>query len=465
MNNKKFVVSVVGMGYVGIPSAMAFASSKDVDFVYGIQRKSERSKHKCDMLNRGENPYPFDDLLGSFIKKYVEDEKFACGSDYRFINKCDAVCVCTQTPVDVCGSNIVPNYDSLKSALCSVADNIKENTIVSIESTITPGSTDGWINELISSRSGLSYEQYYLVHAPERVSPGRSLQNILQIPRCVGGVDSRSTAKGVELYSTVTKPENIIRMTAREAEFTKVAENAVRDVQIATVNQLAMYCELLGINFNNVFRGIDSLKGRYITRSLLQPGAGVGGHCLVKDGLHLEHSVNLENRWLYYGESFPSLFIAAREINDRMPLMVVQSLIGMLVKQETRSKYRVAILGWAFSPDVDDDRNTPSYHFIKFLQRYGDISGIEFDIVVHDPHVKNPSYDVKVYQDINFVLNDADVVVFMTKHNGYFGITPEYMEKACHKKPIVIDGRNVAESDEYIEKGFKYYCIGRGDLR
>ena len=149
---------------------------------------------------------------------------------------------------------------------------------------------------------------------------GRLLRNIREHDRIVGGIDEVSTRRAAELYCPVLTLGKVIPMTATAAEVTKTAENTFRDLQIAAINELALYCEAMGINVYDVRTGIDSLKGEGITRAMLWPGAGVGGHCLTKDTYHLERGVQVLGKGaLDYPAGEPSLYVLARHINDFMP--------------------------------------------------------------------------------------------------------------------------------------------------
>jgi UDP-N-acetyl-D-mannosaminuronic acid dehydrogenase len=469
-------ISVVGMGYVGVPSAVSFSLSDKIDNVYGIQRESSRSKNKINMLNNGENPFPEDREIGESLDKVIKANKFKCTSDYGVIENSDAITVCVQTPFRMVGdSDNYPDYSHVKDAIKSVAEHIQFGSLISIESTITPGSTDTWIKEDIEHISGLKASQdFYLVHAPERVAPGRSMHNIRYLSRCVGGIDKKSCIRGYELYShVVNNPEkDIILMNSTEAEVTKTAENSVRDLQIATANQLALYCESMGINFDNVFRGIDSLTGYGVTRAMLHPGAGVGGHCLVKDGLHLEYGFeNYKRGFSDIPNDFYSLFLNARSINDYMPIHMVTLTIHAMAELGKRiDDMKVAILGWAFAPNTSDDRNTPSYVYYSKMNKANEIlrkvNKRAFDLYIHDPYVKVPSYEgIDVYNDLELVLNDADIITILTRHDDYTKLEPSVLKTMCGTEhPIIVDGRNTIDPDLFTVHGFIYRGVGRGDI-
>ena len=217
--------------------------------------------------------------------------------------------------------DLLPDFSALKEGIRQVGRYLQPGMLVVLESTITPGTTDGMARELLEQESGLvAGKDFALAHAPERVMVGRLLQNIREHDRCVGGIDEVSTKRATELYTPVLTVGKVIPMTATAAEVTKTAENTFRDLQIAAINELALYCEAMGINVYDVRTGIDSLKGEGITRALLWPGAGVGGHCLTKDTYHLERGVQVLGKGsLDYPENEPSLYVLARRINDFMP--------------------------------------------------------------------------------------------------------------------------------------------------
>jgi UDP-N-acetyl-D-mannosaminuronic acid dehydrogenase len=253
-------------------------------------------------------------------------------------------------------------------------------------------------------------------------------------------------------------------MTATAAEVTKTAENAFRDLQIAAVNQLALYCEAMGINVYDVRAGVASLEGEGITRAILWPGAGVGGHCLTKDTYHLERGVQVLGRGeLDFPAGRESLYTLARGINDFMPehmLHLAESALGVVGKGLKGSK--VALLGWAFINDADDARNTPAEPFRDAALAAG------AEVAVHDPWVdpglRPPDAPPGLSRDLEGVLAGADAVVVFAGHKEYRGLLPARVrELSGSAHPAVVDGRNVVDPDAWIAVGFVYRGIGRGD--
>jgi UDP-N-acetyl-D-mannosaminuronic acid dehydrogenase len=455
-------IGVVGMGYVGIPSAVLFARCCDYDFVNGFQRNSKTSGYKISMLNSGISPLKGDEPgLEELIEDVVSKDKFRCTSDFSKIADCDAVTLTIQTPFKS-REDLIPDFTPLTEGLRNTGRYLTPGTLVVLESTVTPGTTQGIAREILEEESGLvAGEDFGLAHAPERVMVGRLLRNIREHDRIVGGINHASTKRACGLYGPVLTKGRLIPMNATAAEVTKTAENTFRDLQIAAANQLALYCEAMGINFYDVRTGVDSLKGEGITRAMLWPGAGVGGHCLTKDTYHLERGVRIvESQSLDFPEGKESLYVLAREINDFMPRhMLTLTKKGLESAGKDIRDSKIAILGWAFIPNSDDARETPSEVYYNLCIKEG------ARVNIHDPHVMNYP-GVAISQSIEEVINGTDAIAIFTGHRDYHEMTPYEVSgllNSCDGAPVIIDGRNVIDPDSWIEKGFIYRGIGRGD--
>ncbi|MDD4330976.1 MAG: nucleotide sugar dehydrogenase [Methanosarcinaceae archaeon] len=452
-------IGVLGMGYVGIPAAVLFADAPCFDKVLGFQRNSKTSGYKIDMLNSGESPLKGEEPgLEELIGKVVEAGKFECTPDFSRISELDAVTLAIQTPF-ANPKDLTPDFSALIEGIRNVGKYLSPGMLVVLESTITPGTTEGMAKQILEEESGLKAGiDFALAHAPERVMVGRLLKNIREHDRIVGGIDEVSTKRALELYFPVLTKGKPIPMTATAAEVTKTAENTFRDLQIAAINQLALYCEALGINVYDVRTGVASLKGEGITRALLWPGAGVGGHCLTKDTYHLERGVKLSESELDYPEGADSIYVLARKVNDFMPKHMYNLMVAAFEKIGKKVEgAKVAMLGWAFIKDSDDARNTPSEPFRELCLEAG------AKVLVHDPYVVNYP-GVEISSDLKEVVKAADAVVIFTGHSAYFDLKAERLKELCGKdRPVIVDGRNVIGPDEFIEEGFVYKGIGRGD--
>lgn len=453
-------IGVVGMGYVGIPAAALFADAPEFESVRGFQRDSPSSGYKIAMLNRGESPLKGEEPgLEELLGKVVGAGKFRCTSDFSEIADCDAVTLAIQTPFKD-PKDLIPDFSALIEGLRQTGRHLSEGTLVVLESTVTPGTTERMAREILEEESGLvAGEEFCLAHAPERVMVGRLLKNIREHDRIVGGIDDVSTKRAIELYQPVLTTGKIIPMTATAAEVTKTAENAFRDLQIAAANQLALHCEAMGVNVYDVRAGIDSLKGEGITRAILWPGAGVGGHCLTKDSWHLERGAQvLGHDDLWYPHGAESIFGVARKINEFMPRhMVHLTAEGLRRTDKSLEGAEVALLGWAFIQNSDDTRNTPAEPYLAAMEEAG------AEVRVHDPFVDEYP-GIEVSHDLDATLEGADVVTIFTGHHHYASLDPAWMKDLSGQEhPVIVDGRNVVDPDAFIRAGFIYKGIGRGD--
>lgn len=449
-------VGVIGMGYVGIPSAVLFA--EHFDHVIGFQRDSPSSGHKIAMLNSGESPLKGEEPgLEELIKKVTHNGRFEATSDFSRISEVDAVTLAIQTPFKD-NVSLEPDFGALEEGIRQVGRYLKRGMLVVLESTITPGTTKGFAANILNEESGLvAGEDYALAHAPERVMVGRLIRNIQEHDRIVGGINDASTQRAVELYEPVLTKGKIIAMDSTAAEVTKTAENTFRDLQIAAINELALYCEAMKINIYDVRNGIDSLKGEGITRAVLYPGAGVGGHCLTKDTYHLERGARMDGT-LDFPRNVESLYVVARKINDFMPQHMYNLTVDALsrIGKKLRGS-KVTILGWAFLNNSDDTRNTPAEPYYNMIIEQG------AKVCIHDPYVENQG-NIKIMHDISEALKDAAAVVIFAGHKQYFGLDAQNIRKLTRSKnPVIIDGRNVIDPDTFIKEGFIYRGIGRGD--
>lgn len=448
-------VGVIGMGYVGIPSAALFADVSHYLRVYGFQRDSKSSGYKVAMLNEGKSPLKGEEPgLEELLMRVVEKGTFSCTTDFSKIADLDAVTIAIQTPFRE-PKDLIPDFSALIEGIRMAGEYIGKGALVVLESTVTPGTTAGMARDILEEESGMTAgSDFALAHAPERVMVGRLIRNIQEHDRIVGGIDQASTDRARELYTPVLTKGRIIPMTATAAEVTKTAENTFRDLQIAAVNELALYCEAMGINVYDVREGIASLKEEGVTRAILWPGAGVGGHCLTKDTYHLERGIiTLGGGHLDYPENKESLFTLARSINDFMPAhMAHLSQEGLERAGKTVQGSRIALLGWAFIANSDDARNTPSEIYHSLMQESGAI------VKVHDPFVEGSGIE----KDLDNVLDGTDAVVIFTGHTVYRSLNPLTMGVE-RPLPVIIDGRNIVDADRFIRAGWIYKGIGRGD--
>ncbi len=431
--DKKIVV--VGMGYVGIPVAVAFAN-KGFEVV-GINR----SRPKVDMINSGECPIKGKEPgLEELLKKAVSEGKLKATQDFSVCKDAYAILIAVQTPFNK--EKMEPEYSSLETAVRDVGKNLSKSSLVVIESTIAPTTMDKVVKPILEKESGMvAGEDFYLANCPERVMPGRLLQNIREYDRVVGGINEKSAERAVELYRHIVEGE-LYPTDSLTAEIVKTAENAYRDVQIAFANEIALICEKLNVNAYEVRRLVNKCP----FRDMHIPGAGVGGHCLPKDSWLLAYGVK--------NELPPKILALAREINDSMPFHVVELTEEALQERDVKTEESIiTVLGLAYLEDSDDTRNSPTIPILKELK------GKYAEVRVHDPFVKEFE-GLEVLDNIEEAVKGSDCLVLVTAHAAYKNLNLKHI-KGLMRNPIIVDGRNVFDKEVCMREGFIYQGIGK----
>jgi UDP-N-acetyl-D-mannosaminuronic acid dehydrogenase len=425
-------VAVVGLGYVGLPLACSFASAGFKTYGNDIDAM------KVEKINRGINPIEGEEPgLSDLLMEVHGRGLLHAEQDPGILGRADAIFVCVDSPVD---ENKNPDLRSLRKAVTSIAKNMKEGALLSIESTIPPGTMTNIV--ILTVREQRKFEpgkDYLLVHCPERVMPGRLLRNIKEYDRIMGAYDERSAEVGTEYYKKIV--DGKIHITSLiNAEITKTAENAYRDVQIAFANEVAMICEELGADAFEVRRLVNTCP----FRDMHIPGSGVGGYCLPKDPWLLVSAASLSKK-----EVIP----AARRINEYMPVHMIGLVWKALGEMSVYGRARIAIMGLSFLRDSDDTRNSPSLVIIDGLME-------RHDLISHDPFVQKP-YKVEMVRDMEEALKGADCAVFVTEHSCYQDLDLAKI-KGLMRNPIIVDGRNIFDAEECRKLGFQYKGVGKG---
>jgi UDP-N-acetyl-D-mannosaminuronic acid dehydrogenase len=445
-------ITVVGMGYVGIPVAALFADVPDL-FVTGIQRRTSRSGWKIDHLNQGLNPIGGDEPgLDELVKRVVTHGKLHVTDNRSSYKTADAILITVQTPVD---QDHNPRYESLTEVLHDIGQNLKPGALISLESTVAPGTTNYLAKPILEQESGLKAGiDFHLVFSYERVMVGRLLHNLTQYDRIIGGITLQSTQKGIDLYRHIVQA-NLHSTDALTAEVSKVTENTYRDVNIAFANEIALICESLGVNTYDVRKFVNSLPNDTTNpdanpyRNMHKPGPGVGGHCLPKDPWLLKYGLDT------YGKISvdPQVILASRQQNDYMPHHMKTLLLDALAERKLRPENTNAvILGFAFLENSDDERNTPTMPLYHLLEK--DLN----ELIIHDPHIKQYE-NYPITTDLDKVLKNKDAVILVTKHREYYELTLDQLKHTL-RTPIIIDGRNVWDRHKALEKGFTFRGVG-----
>jgi UDP-N-acetyl-D-mannosaminuronic acid dehydrogenase len=445
-------VVVVGLGYVGVPLAACIASEPGFS-VTALQRKSSRSGWKIDELNSGESPIGgVEPGLDELVKKVVNKGSLKATDDPRVINEADIILITVQTPVN---ADKEPDLSNLTRAVEDSGKWLNKDSLLSVESTVPPGTTSDIVKPLLEKNSGLKAgEGFNLVFSFERVTPGHLLHNLRFLPRVVGGLTHHCTLKGINFYrSFCSKVQGTDCLTA---ETVKVLENAYRDVNIAFANEAAVICEALGVDFYQARDFINDLpnipgdESSNPVRNIHLPGAGVGGHCLPKDTWLLLHSFNQKVNPI----SYFSLLLFAPKLNDWMPLHV-KDLIREALNEHHISFQRstVTILGLAYKENTDDPRNSPTFTLTEALLKEGT------SVRVHDPYIESFG-GLNVYQSLSQAVQGSDCLALVTAHAIYKNLDLGLL-KPQMRTPVIIDSRNCFNPELCRGIGFTYKGVGR----
>lgn len=420
-------ISVIGLGYVGLPLMCAIAKSKKYKVV-GFDISKERVEQVKNRI------CPINDEICEQDLKVV---KFIATSDEKDLEGTDYFIICVPTPVY---SDHTPNYEPLIGASRIVAKHMKKGTKVIVESTINPGTCEEVVKPVLEKYSKLKCEKdFSLAHCPERINPGDPKWNVYNIPRNVGSIPESESQNFADFYSSFLDAQVHSVGNIKVAESTKIIENTFRDLNIAFVNELAQSFDKMGIDLYETIKGASNKPFAFMAH---WPGCGVGGHCIAVDPYYLIKKA--EN------SGFNHRFLKeARAINNYMPTYAVTRLMEGLNEVGLPLKgTKVALLGMSYKPNVGDTRESPSYEILHVLKEYG------AEVTIVDPYVKE--YQV----DLDTVLEDADAIFLATSHKAFLKkLTPAYIQKKDIK--VVLDGRNALDKTGIKEKGIVYKGIGR----
>lgn len=394
IKNHTAIVSVIGLGYVGLPFAVEKAK---VGFsVIGIEQNLVRAKK----VNQAENY--ISDVKDEELKQVVESGKLKAFTGFETISSADTIVICVPTPLT---KNLTPNLSYVENVTREIAHRLKPGQLISLESTTYPGTTDELMKPILEEISGLKQgEDFFLAHSPERVDPGNKRYTTQNTNKIVGASDSNSLDVATLFYQQ-TILHVVPVSSAKAAELVKVFENTFRAVNIALVNEFAMLCDRLQLN---VWEVLDAANTKPFGIMPFYPGPGVGGHCIPLDPHYLE--------WKAKEFNFNTHFIAlAGEVNRKMPQFVREKIWRILnYRGIAPSKANVLVMGVAYKKDLGDWRESPAIEIINFLLED------RVNVVYHDPYVPNVSIAGQDFSSVELTdisIAVADLVLITTDHS------------------------------------------------
>ncbi|CAK2051402.1 UDP-N-acetyl-D-mannosamine dehydrogenase [Vibrio crassostreae] len=417
-------ISVVGLGYIGLPTAAMFASRKKK--VIGV----DVNQHAVDTINRGEIHIVEPDLDMIVHAAVTEGYLKAVTTP----EPADAFLIAVPTPFKECAEGEIPEPDLrfIEAASKAIAPVLKKGDLVILESTSPVGATEKMAEWLAEARSDLTFPQMEggkadvnIAHCPERVLPGHVVRELVENDRVIGGMSTRCSERSVDLYKTFVLGDCVIT-NARTAEMAKLTENSCRDVQIAFANELSIICDKLDINVWELI----SLANRHPRINILQPGPGVGGHCIAVDPWFIVSKTPEEAQLIY----------TARKVNDAKPEWVINKVKLAIADflqanpDKTAREVTVACYGLAFKADIDDLRESPA---MEITQQIAEIHAGR--VIVIEPNIDRVPQSLKgvELQTIDIAEGEADIKVLLVNHKEF------YDHSLTVEKGVIVDTKGI----------------------
>lgn len=420
INNKTLIAGVVGLGYVGLPLAVdkALAGFKTVGF--------DVQQEKVDMVNAGHNY--IGDVVNTDLKKIVKAGKFSATSDFSFIKDVDFVAICVPTPLD---SHQEPDISYVKKSAEEISRYLRKGTMVVLESTTYPGTTEELIKPILEKGSGLKCgEDFYLGFSPERVDPGNLEYKTKNTPKVVGACSSDGAECISAMYRAVLDGEITVVSSPAVAEMEKILENTYRNINIGLVNELARLCNKMGIS---IWEVIEAAKTKPYGFQPFYPGPGLGGHCIPLDPYYLT--------WKAREYGFHTTLIEnSMVINDGQPEYCVERAMHILNRHKKAiNGAKVLMLGVSYKNDIDDCRESPAIRVMAELKKVG------ADVSYYDPWV--PEFKNMYGQSGKSIealtpeaIEQADLVmVTAAHHNVDYEMVQKYAEAIFDTKNVMGD--------------------------
>lgn len=397
IKDKSAIVAVIGLGYVGLPLAVEKAKAGYETIGFDVQES------KVKMVNEGKNY--IGDVVDEELEDLVKEGILSATSDFSIVKDADFIAICVPTPLDQYQQ---PDISYVKNSAIDISKYLKRGSIVVLESTTYPGTTEELLLPILEEGSGLKCgEDFFLAYSPERVDPGNKLYKTKNTQKVVGGVGKDSTEIAAAMYNSVL--ENCVHQVSspKVAEMEKILENTYRNINIALANEMAIICEKMGIS---VWEVIDAAKTKPYGFQAFYPGPGVGGHCIPLDPYYLAWKTR---EYDYHTKLIETSGI----INDSMPGYVIERAAKILNRfKKPLNGSKILILGVAYKQDIEDIRHSPALKVIEGFER--ESSMVEY----YDPYVASYDYRGKTRTGIEELnkaeLQGADLVVVTTAHTN-----------------------------------------------
>ena len=440
IRSKTARVCVVGLGYVGVPLAVASAQAG-----FGVTGV-DVEKDKVAMINKG-ICYVEDAYSEKHLPQLVRAGSIRATENLSEGAKAsDIVIVCVPTPLNGKGE---PDLSFLRSVARNLSKNLSGFKLVIVESTSFPGTTTDIFQPLLERDGKKPDSDFALVYSPERIDYGNAKFGVRNIPKVVGGINDESTQLGAEFYKAILDAPVVTVGNPSVAEATKMLENIFRYVNIGLVNELAVLHEILGVDFIEAINAAATKPFGFMPH---YPGPGVGGHCIPKDPFYLVFKAKQVGFAL-------RLVSASKAVNKMMPVHTIERLVTTLkAGKKNLTDSTVTVWGLAYKGEVKDTRRSPSVELLKLLRQS------RAKIRVFDPYVPGVTVGGKVCESSSSEaesVRDADALIIATAHNAFRGVDLSKISGLMRDRPILYDTRNLRSRGECEEAGFTYLATGR----
>lgn len=397
-NEKKGIVGIVGLGYVGLPLALRFSETGNK--VLGI----DVDLRKVNKINTGESYIKY--IKGEKIGELVNSGLLEASDDFSRISEVDAIVICVPTPL---GKHNEPDLRFIKQTVDTILPYLKKGQVISLESTTYPGTTDEEISTRIVEKGFTPGEDIFIIYSPEREDPGNKKFSTHNIPKVVGGVTENCRLVGEALYEKAIEQVVTVSST-KAAEMTKLLENIFRAVNIGLVNELKVVTDKMGID---IWEVIDAAASKPFGFMPFYPGPGLGGHCIPIDPFYLT--------WKAREYNFHTRFIElAGEINTAMPSWVLYKVTEALNDREKSVKgSNILILGLSYKKNIDDTRESPSVELIELLLAKGANVSYSDSFIPEFPEMRKHKLDMKSVDIDVKLLAATDCVIIATDHDDF----------------------------------------------
>ena len=399
IEDKTLRMGVVGLGYVGLPLAVEKAKAGFKTTGFDVQEQ------KVKMVNEGHNY--IGDVVDSDLKQIVEKGMLKATTDFSFIKDVDFIAICVPTPLD---EHQQPDISYVRDSAISVSKHLKKGTMVVLESTTYPGTTEELLKPILEEGSGLKCgEDFYLGFSPERVDPGNAVYKTKNTPKVIGAIGKDAREVIAKVYRAVLGAEIYEVSSPAVAEMEKILENTYRNINIGLVNEITMLCNKMGISMWEV---VDAAKTKPYGFQAFYPGPGLGGHCIPLDPYYLDWKAR------EYG-FHTSMIQASGIINDKMPEYCVERATKLLSNKSKKSMNgaKVLVLGVAYKNDIDDYRESPALRVIEVLE--GEGANVEF----YDPWIPEYKYKGQIHKGIASIdaksIQNYDLVMITAAHSKF----------------------------------------------